>query len=137
MTSVGPVAVHILAGTNDIAQNQGPVSLDEILSNITAMAGFASAKGVMVYLCSVLPTDDYWWYPGLEPRQKIVTLNVRLAEYSSVHRCTYVDYHSAMVDACGSPRREYLPDGVHPSVEGYAMMEHVFDDVVHSPQTTA
>jgi len=133
MSCVGPVAVHILAGTNDLAQNQGAVSLAEILSNIGAMAELASANGVAVYLGSILPTDDYWWYPGLEPRRKILSLNAMLAEYSVTHTYKYIDYHSAMIDGHGRPRPEYLPDGVHPSTEGYAVMERVLDDVINAP----
>lgn len=89
-----PSAVVILAGTNDIAGNTGPTTLDRIGDNIATMAELASANNIRVVLCSVLPVFDYRWKPGLEPAQKIVALNQWIRAYADAHGHTYVDLHS-------------------------------------------
>jgi hypothetical protein len=62
----------ILAGTNDIAGNTGPSSLEMIEDNLASMTEIARANGIKVVLSSVLPVYDYPWKPGLEPAPKIV-----------------------------------------------------------------
>ena len=117
-----PVAVVILAGTNDIAGNTGPSTLEMIEDNIASMAELASANGIRVVLCSVLPVFDYRWKPGLEPAPKIVALNRWIKQYAASHRHTYVDYHTPMADARQGLRAEYGSDGVHPNEAGYRVM---------------
>lgn len=70
-----PKAVVILAGTNDIAGNTGPSTLEMIEDNLASMAQLAKANGIKVILCSVLPAFDYPWRPGMEPNVKIPELN--------------------------------------------------------------
>src|SRR3974390_749344 len=117
-----PKVVVILAGTNDIAGNTGPITLDETEDNIASMADLATANHIRVVLCSVLPAYDFAWHPGLEPAQKIVALNAWIKSYAAEKGYVYVDYHSAMKD-----QRDGLPatlskDGVHPLPGGYAVM---------------
>src|SRR3569833_3114619 len=73
--ALAPAVVVILAGTNDIAGNTGPTTLEMIEGNIASMAELASANGIRGVLCSVLPVRDYPWRPGLEPAPKIIALN--------------------------------------------------------------
>lgn len=119
---LNPDAVVILAGTNDIAQNQGPVSLDQIMDNIISMAQLARANDIAVVLCSVLPAADYSWRPGLDPATKIPELNKKIRSYCQTSGCTYVDYFSAMTDGANGLRPELGEDGVHPNLEGYLIM---------------
>ncbi|MGB5377007.1 GDSL-type esterase/lipase family protein, partial [Muriicola sp.] len=77
-----PKVVIILAGTNDIAGNTGPMTLDEILGNIKSMSELAKTNNIEVILCSVLPASDYPWRPGLEPDKKIPALNSMIKEYT-------------------------------------------------------
>lgn len=93
-----PKIVVILAGTNDIAQNTGPITLDEIAGNIFTMCELAKQNHIQVIICSVLPALDYPWRTGLEPAQKIIELNKKLKKYAFENNITYVDYFSAMVD---------------------------------------
>jgi outer membrane protein assembly factor BamB len=53
-----PKAVVILAGTNDIAGNSGPVTVETVQENLASMAELAKAHGVRVVLSSVLPVSD-------------------------------------------------------------------------------
>ena len=56
---LGPKVVVILAGTNDIAGNTGPMTLAEIEGNLQTMAELARIHGIHVVLSSVLPVNDY------------------------------------------------------------------------------
>ena len=117
-----PKVVVILAGTNDIAGNTGPSTLEMIEDNLASMAELAKANGIRVVLSSVLPVYDYPWKPGLEPAPKIIALNKWMKDYARKHGAVYLDYHSAMADARGGMRSELAHDGVHPNEAGYRIM---------------
>lgn len=118
-----PAIVVILGGTNDIAGNTGPSTLEMIQDNVASMAELAKANGIKVVLCSVLPVSDYPWKRGLEPGPKIVALNAWIKAYAQQHGAVYVDFHSAMVDAQLGLPKELAADGVHPTAAGYEVME--------------
>jgi lysophospholipase L1-like esterase len=117
-----PKVVVILAGTNDIAGNTGPSTLEMIEDNIASMAELAKENGIRAVLSSVLPVYDYPWKPGLEPAPKIIALNQWIKDYARKHGAVYLDYHSAMADARGGMRPELASDGVHPNEAGYRIM---------------
>lgn len=117
-----PKVVVILAGTNDIAGNTGPSSLEMIQHNLASMAEIARANGIRVVLSSVLPAYEYPWKRGLDPAPKIVALNSWIRRYAEETGAVYLDYHSAMVDARGGLRAGLTRDGVHPDAAGYAVM---------------
>ena len=117
-----PAVVVILAGTNDIAGNTGPMTLEEILGNIISMAELARANGVEVVLCSVQPAYDYSWKPGLNPNVKIPALNVMIKKYADSNGIVYLDYFTPMADAKNGMQERYSSDGVHPNKLGYQVM---------------
>ena len=126
-----PQAVVILAGTNDIAGNNGPIENEHIAENIVSMAELALAAGIRPILCSVLPAAKYPWRPEIESvPEKIADLNARLQQYAAERGLTWVDYYSAMDAGDGSMRSEYTKDGVHPTPEGYAVMEGIIRPVL-------
>jgi lysophospholipase L1-like esterase len=122
-----PKVVIILAGTNDIAGNTGPMTLEQTENNIASMADLATANGIRVVLCSVLPAFDFPWAPGLEPAPKVATLNEWIRGYAMARRFVYVDYYSAMKDDRGGLPATFSRDGVHPLPAGYAMMAPLAD----------
>lgn len=120
-----PSYVVILAGTNDIAQNQGFISLENILGNIISMCELAEAHKIKPVICSVLPAFDYPWRKGLSPNEKIPALNKMLEDYAKSKKFTYVNYFPEMADDKNGMQTQLTYDGVHPNKEGYAIMEKI------------
>jgi lysophospholipase L1-like esterase len=118
-----PKVVVILAGTNDIAGNTGPSTLEMIEDNLASMSELGKENGIKVILSSVLPVYDYPWKPGIEPAEKIVVLNKWIKAYAFKNRIIYLDYYSSMVDERKGMKAAYSQDGVHPNKEGYKVME--------------
>lgn len=118
-----PKVVLILAGTNDFAENTGPVTLGQVEGNIMSMAQLGAANGIRVVLCSVLPSVRFPWHPELsDPASRIAALNTWMKGYAADKDYVYVDYYSAMKDPAGGLSSGLSPDGVHPSAAGYAIM---------------
>ena len=117
-----PKVVVILAGTNDIAGNTGPSTLEMIADNIKSMAELAKAHGIKVVISSTLPAYDYPWKPGLEPAGKIIALNKILKEYADQNGHVYLDYFSVMADERKGLPKKFANDEVHPTKLGYEVM---------------
>jgi lysophospholipase L1-like esterase len=117
-----PRAVVILAGTNDIAGNTGPITEATIAGHIASMAELAMAHGIRVVLLSVLPADRYSWVPGAQPAQRIVALNRLLQAWAQSRSVAWVDLHTLMATPGMGLRKEFGEDGVHPNAAGYAVM---------------
>jgi lysophospholipase L1-like esterase len=125
-----PKIVVILAGTNDIAGNTGPATLEMILGNLISMCELAKANGIKVILCSVLPAYDYPWKSGLEPADKIIALNKMIIKYAKANDIASVDYYSSMVDNRKGLKSIYSQDGVHPNKEGYRVMGPIVETTI-------
>lgn len=117
-----PKVVVLLAGTNDIAENTGKETIEEIGNNIASMSEIARTNGIRVVLCSVLPASDFHWHKGLEPAPKIKALNAWMKDYAAKNGFVYVDYYSPMANSEGGLKAELSPDGVHPNKAGYDLM---------------
>ena len=122
--------VVILAGTNDIAGNTGPMTLKMIYDNIISMTEIAHANGINVIISSVLPAFDYPWKPGLNPNKKIPKLNEMLKKYAEINNIVYLDYFTAMADEQNGLKKEYGSDGVHPNKTGYKVMEPLVEEAI-------
>ena len=118
-----PKVVIILAGTNDIAGNTGPSTLEMIEDNLASMAELAKENGIRVVLSSVLPVYDYPWKPGLKPAEKIVTLNKWIKQYCFTKGFVYLDYFTPMADERNGMKSALTMDGVHANLDGYKVME--------------
>ena len=128
--NLNPELVIILAGTNDIAGNTGPSSIEMIAHNIISMAELAMINDIKIILCSVLPVYDYTWKPGLNPVGKISALNEIIRDYAQNNGIMYLDYYSSMVDDRKGLTEDYTYDGVHPNKLGYIIMESLLETVI-------
>ena len=126
-----PSVVVILAGINDIAENQGPISIPDIARNIFFMSQLASENNIKVILCSVLPAYDFPWRPGLNPKDKVISLNDLILKHAQEKSFEYVDYFSSMVDERKGLIKEYGNDEVHPNLEGYRVMESIIQKSIN------
>ena len=123
VVALKPKVVVILAGTNDIAGNTGPSTLEMIQNNLASMAEIAKANGIRVVLASVLPVYTYSWRPEIQnPADTIIALNAWMRDYARAHGEVYLDFHSAMKDERNGMRKEITTDGVHVNEAGYKLM---------------
>ena len=126
-----PDVVQIMAGTNDIAGNTGPMSLADTQSTLMSMTELAQAHGIRVILASVPPADHFPWRPGLETAPKIAAINSWLKGYAVRTGATYADYWGALHD--GDALKSSLTyDGVHPNKQGYAVMAPVAEAAIRA-----
>jgi lysophospholipase L1-like esterase len=119
-----PSLVVILAGTNDIAGNTGPATLEEIEGNLTSMVELAHANRIKVVLSAVMPVCDYIKPQTVRrPPDKIIALNTWIQDYAKSHKLVYLDYYSALIDDQKMLKKELTYDGLHPNDAGYAVIE--------------
>ena len=132
-----PQCVAIMAGTNDIAMNNGYIALENTYQNIVSMCELARFNGIKVLLCSVTPCVRYNWRPQVEPGKIIPRLNAMLRKYAdSAEGVEYVDYFSAMADKDNAMLPEYSPEGCHPNGEGYKVMEQIIVPAINKVNGT-
>jgi lysophospholipase L1-like esterase len=125
-----PKVVVILAGTNDIAGNAGPITEPEIVGNIASMAELARAHGIRVVLVSALPANRFYWNPAIRPAARIVALNRLLAAYAKQHGHGWVDLHQLLSDANQGLKRGFGEDGVHPNAVAYRAMRQPVEEAI-------
>jgi hypothetical protein len=135
-----PVVVVILAGTNDLAGNTGPITVEETEGNLASMAELARANGIRVVLSSVLPVSNYGHDREgnpvdmriKRPPDKILELNAWIKKYAAVNDHVYLDYFQAMADEHGPLKKELSEDGLHPNAAGYAVMAPLAEKAIQS-----
>jgi lysophospholipase L1-like esterase len=120
-----PEVVQILAGTNDIAGNNGPLTGQDFKNNIMAMVDLARAHHIRVVIGAIPPSVADWWAPEIRPSQMTQELNVWLKTYAAKNKLAFVDYYSALAMPDGSFSERYSNDGVHPNRDGYAVMSQM------------
>jgi lysophospholipase L1-like esterase len=126
-----PKAMVLLAGTNDLAGNTGPMTPEMIEDNITSISELGKANGIRVVLSSVLPVCDYI-QPQTErrPPDKIIAVNNWIKSYAGRQNLVYLNYYSAMVDSKGMLKQELTYDCLHPNDAGYAVMQPLAEKAI-------
>ena len=123
---LAPKYVVILAGTNDIARNNGDISLENALGNIISMCELAKANKIRPILCAVLPATGFYWRPEVkEPAGDIIRLNEMIKEYAAAEKIPYVDFHTPLKDENDGLPLVHAADGVHPNLQCYKIMEGI------------
>lgn len=128
-----PKAVVIFGGTNDIAGNLGPVSLESIEDNLAGMADMARGNGIKVIMATVMPVCDLPGKPAMtpgRPPETILKLNGWIKEYAASHNAVLLDYFSATVNEKGLLRPELTEDGLHPTAKGYEIMNPLAEKAI-------
>ena len=125
-----PAVVVILAGINDIAENNGPNKLEDVFGNIVSMVQLAQAAHIKVIMSSVLPANHLPWRPSITPTEKVGRLNQMIKDYADKNHIIYLDYYSAMVDDQKGLPKSFSEDGVHPNLAGYKIMEPLADKAI-------
>jgi lysophospholipase L1-like esterase len=122
-----PGAMIVLAATNDIARNTGPMTIEQIQDNFRAMTELARAHGIKVVLCSLLPVSDYTNRKQTErrPPADVLKLNAWIKEYAAASGAVFADYYAATVDEKGFLKEGLSGDGLHPNQKGYELMAPV------------
>lgn len=126
-----PKVVVILAGTNDISGNTGPITLEAIQGNLASMVDLAHANGIKVVLASVMPVSDYNKNAAgnqitqtvRRPPEKIAALNTWIKQFAAERKLVYLDYVSAMADEKGFLKPDIANDGLHPNAKGYELIK--------------
>lgn len=129
-----PKVVMILAGTNDIAGNTGPMRNEDIEANLASMTELARTHDVHVVLSSILPVHNYTEkskdFFAQRPPNRILELNDWLNKYCAKNDIVDLDYFSAMVDDKGLMKKELADDGLHPNAGGYNVMASLAEAVI-------
>ena len=132
VVALRPKLVVINAGTNDVAENTGTYNEDQTFGNIVSMLEIAQANRIKVILTSTLPAASFGWNKKVtDVADKIASLNARIKQYAKKHKILHVDYYSLMVS--GTERAlnpAYTKDGVHPTSEGYNIMETLIQKAI-------
>ncbi len=124
-----PKVVHIMAGTNDLAGNTGPTTLQDYKNNILAMIDLAQAHDIKVILAAIPPSSIFWML-NIDPRPQIHTINTWLKSVAKSRHLTFVDYASVLGDGHGGMKDSLSNDEVHPTRAGYNLMQPVVEDAI-------
>lgn len=125
VVTLRPRWMHLMAGTNDIAGNTGPISIEQSIQNLTAMCQIARANDIEVLLASIPPASHYPWRPGLETVGPIRAINDWARRAAPSLGATYIDYWAVLADRAGGMKPGFASDEVHPMEQGYVAMESI------------
>lgn len=137
VVALRPAVVHILAGTNDVAGNNGPIRPRDFQDNIESMVEIARANGIRVVLGSIPPAATFGWQPSLQPAPRIAALNQWLRAYAERNGLGHVDYHAALRGSGDELKATLGNDGVHPNRDGYALMRRLADAAISAQLSRA
>jgi acetyl esterase/lipase/lysophospholipase L1-like esterase len=125
-----PAVVVIMAGINDIAENNGPSKLEDVFGNIVSMVELAKASHIKVVLSSVMPAYSFPWRPSINPVPSVKALNEMIKAYCDKNKIVYLDYFTAMADDRRGLPKNLSGDGVHPNLDGYKIMEPLAEKAI-------
>lgn len=125
-----PRALHLMAGTNDVAANSGPMTPEMTRDNFRMMSDIARAHGIALLLASIPPAAGFPWRPGLETKTPIAAMNAWLERFATSSGAIWVDYRRVLDDGSGAMKPGLANDGVHPTAAGYEAMATVIEPIL-------
>lgn len=133
----GPDIVVIISPlTNDIAQNEGPVTQQQMVDNVEEMIRMSQAAGAVTLLANNLPCAYFFWKPDMHPEKEFVEVNSKLRELAAANNCEYIDLHTLLRDDNDAFNPLYTYDGCHPNADGFAEMRQAIMPRVEAAITT-
>jgi len=128
-----PDYMVLLIGINDIARNNGHISVEHVFGNIVSMVELAQHNGIKPVMCTLCPAGEIGWRKRIgDPRPQIAQLNELIKAYTAEHGIPLVDYNSALRTPEGALQPDYASDAVHPNLAGYKVMERALMSVLES-----
>jgi hypothetical protein len=106
VVALRPRVVHIMAGTNDIAGNTGPTTLEDYQHNMLAMLDLARANDIAVVVAAIPPSRKLFWRGDFDPRPQIREWNDWLRGLAFSRGLTFVDYGVVLADPDGGMRAD-------------------------------
>lgn len=122
-----PNVLLLLEGINDIHGSTGPSGIAPAIAALQTMIEQARGSGAQVVIGTLLPATPGALLPGTVAL--IVPFNAQLVPMATSSGAFIVDLHAAfladMTDWIG-------PDGLHPTVAGYAELAQLFASAIES-----
>lgn len=126
VVALQPRAVHLFAGTNDVAGNTGHIRFADYRNNISAMMALARAHGVRVILGTPLPAAGFPWSPEItDVAPRLAEMRDWLVSTSAANGVVLADYYPVLLAPGGSMSEAFTRDGVHPTAYGYRQMRPI------------
>lgn len=125
VVALTPAAVFVMAGTNDVAENTGPMTDEQVIDNLAAMVEMARAHDIRPVIASIPPATRFFWRPEIPPTARIRALNAKIRAWADSQHLPYADIWTAMALPDGGMNPEFATDTVHPNEAGYAAMEPI------------
>ncbi len=117
-----PKVVVLMAGTNDVASVNSPITQQMTAENVTSMVELAKANNIRVVLASITPICDcYTKRSALRPFGKIIGVNNWLKDYAAESGSVYLDFYAALGQG-RNLKKEFTSDGVLLNDAAYAVM---------------
>ncbi len=125
-----PKVVVLMAGTNDVASIDSPITQQMTAENVTSMVELAKANNIRVVLASITPICDcYTKRSALRPFGKIIGVNNWLKDYAAQSGSVYLDYYSALGQG-RNLKKEFTSDGVLLNDAAYAVMAPLAESAI-------
>lgn len=117
VVALRPMAVFVLAGTNDLAAGMTPSA---IADNLVMMGDVARSHSVQPVFASLLPVSGE--AAKVRSPESVQKLNTWIRNYCIRENYVYIDYYTAMADTKGMMKADLSDDGVNPNARGYRVM---------------
>jgi len=123
-----PRVVVVGIGTNNLAENDAAATAAGVEAVVVSVR--ARVPDARILLLALLPRGR--WTPDDPLRRRVEETNARLAAWARTHDVAYADLGAVLLDPDGRIASRWLPDGLHPSAEGYARLAEALEPILVS-----